>query len=388
MVVEATALSLDDLIKKLSVLPVNSYQEILSVYLQAHGQDLDQRKRVRVFLEQMLRSKPLGRLEASNRDWAKKIKIIAQQADAFLNDKENGPVNGIAFFATDEPQVMTYSSCLPLPNDYYVFHFPAVGSLVSLRDDYEPLCLCHFNQEEARIVEIEQGTLSEQWDLGQDVYPHHKQGGWAQARFQRKHDDDVEHFFRDVARALGQRAVKHPKMKFALLGQRKELPLLARLLPDQVQRRLIAQEIANPSLNNGHLMRKGLEILEAYDQKKERNKMAELSLGRIAQGFGSVKSEKVYRAINQGQVETLLLRRNLNETGSICLDCHTILEEYKQGCPYCGHDVSLALLREILVYETIRHHGNVQWLPPTRNGEAPSYGVLYRERGSVDYRGN
>ncbi len=389
MAQEVVGLSLEDLIKKLTDLPLYSEQDVLSIYLQTHGQNLAQRKQVRVFLEQMWRSPELQRLESAHRDWAKKIKIIAKQADAFLNDKENSALNGVAFFAWGhDPQVVTYASSLPFPNVYYVLPFPAVGPLVSLRDDYEPLCLCQFNQEEARIVEMTAGMMIEQSELGQEVYPHHKQGGWAQARFQRKHIEEADHFFREIAHQLEQRAVKNPKLKFALVGQRKELPLLVRFLPDQVERRLIAQEIAEMTLKNGHLARKGLEILRAYNKKREQDKTAELSLGRIAQGFGSVKSEKVYRAINQGQVETLLLRKGLDRSGSVCLECHTILEEYKQACPYCGQHVAVAPLDEILVYETLRHHGKVQWLSPTRAEQAPAYGVLYRERARIDYRGN
>lgn len=389
MAVLAVPQTLDDLIKKLSTLPVDAEQSILSLYLQAHGHDREQRKRARVYFEQLLRSPEIHRLQGSDHQWEQKIRTITSQAEGFLNAKDKAPFNGVAFFVGGPlGEVVTYASYLTLPNDYYVLNIPALSPLVGLRDEYEPLCLCRFNQEEARIVEIDAGVVSEQHELGQEISPHHKQGGWAQARLQRKHEEGVEQFFREIARQLGQRAVHHPKMKFALVGQRTELPILARFLPDQVGRRLIAQEIADRSLANGGLVRKGLEILEAYDRQKERSKLEELSLGRIAQGFGSIKSEKVYQAIKQGQVETLLIRKGFEEAGSICLECHTILAEYRQTCPYCGHPVSVAPLREILVYETLRHHGKICWLPPVRKDKSPPYGVLYRERARLDYHGN
>ena len=117
--------------------------------------------------------------------------------------------------------------------------------------------------------------------------------------------------------------------------------------------------------------------------------MARLSLGRISQGFGSVNPGKVFRAINEGQVETLLVRENLDEAGMICLSTHTILDEFAQQSPYGGQgEVSVAPLRDILVYETVRRNGRVQWLPPTPSGDIPAFGVLYRNRNGVEYSGN
>lgn len=384
-------LYLDEVIKKLSAISVDANHPILSIYLQTQGQEPAQRKRVRVFLDKVLRSKEVTAISDSSREWKEKIETIAVQADAFLNDKEKASYHGAAFFASEgETEVLSYASYLPLPNDYFVMDLPALGPLVSLRDDYEPLCMCAFSQEEARVVHLKDGVLSEHQELGQEVYPHHKQGGWAQARFQRKHDEDVDHFFKQIARQLEQTAVQQPDMKFAILGQRKELPMLRKILPDQVQRRLIAEEVVEAHLNNGHLVRKGFEILERYDREREHEDIEKLSFGRISQGYGTVTPEKVFRAINQGQVDTLLVRKNLDERGVIVLSTHTILDNYQQESPYDGDPVSVAPLREILVYETVRHKGRIQWLPPAGNGHAttPRYGVLYRSRGSVDFAQN
>lgn len=388
MVNEAAELSLDSLIKKLSSLTVSANQSILSVYLQAHGQNLDQRKQVRVFLDKIMRSKELLNLQSRNRDWKEKIQTIARQADSFLNDKEKRCFQGIAFFAIEEdPEVLSYASYLPIPNDFYVLDLPALGPLVELRDDYEPLCICAFNQEDARLLQLKEGFLIKQRHLEQAAWPHHKQGGWAQARFQRKHDQDVDYFFKEIIHALNQIVIRDSEVKFVLMGQRNELPLLRKILPDQVKRRLIGEEVV-ARFHPDELVRRGLAILRKYENKQKGEDVEKLSFGRIAQGYGSINREKVFRAINQGQVDTLLLRRNLKEFGAIVLSTHTILSEFRQESPYDGETVTIAPLREILVYETIRHNGRVQWLPSSTNGGEPGFGVLYRSRGRIDYTGN
>ena len=385
---ETAVLSLDALIKKLSALPVDPDQSILSVYLQAHGRELEHRKRVRVFLDKTMRSKQLTALQAQSRDWKDKIQTIAKQADRFLNDKSQRSFQGIAFFAAEsDPEVMCYASYLPLPNDAYVLELPALGPLVALRDDYEPLCICAFNQEEARLIHMQEGFVVNQRQLETAAWKHHKQGGWAQARFQRKHDDDVEHFLKDLVHRLEQFSVRQPDMKFVLLGQRNEIPLLRKMLPDQVARRLIGEDVVNGLQAEG-LIQRGLELLQRYEQRQENDDMAKLTFGRISQGYGSVNREKVFRAINEGQVDTLLLNPNLNEPGALVLSTHTILDKYKQNSPYDGDPVTIAPLREILVYETLRHNGRIQWLSRARKGPAPDFGVLYRSRGGAEYTGN
>jgi len=179
-------------------------------------------------------------------------------------------------------------------------------------------------------------------------------------------------------------------MRFAMFGQKKELPLLDKYLPEQVRQRVIARKTTANGPNTAELLRRGMEVLEGYEREQERADMARLSLGRIAQGFGSVNPEKVFRAVNEGQVDTLLVRENLDEAGAIVLSTHTILGEYAQESPYGGGDgrVSVAPLRDILVYETVRRNGRVQSLPPQPNGDSPAYGVLYRSRGGAEYTGN
>ncbi len=102
------------------------------------------------------------------------------------------------------------------------------------------------------------------------------------------------------------------------------------------------------------------------------------SLERIASGHGTTMRTDVYQALNQGQVDTLLLQPDLDEKGVIALSTHTILEQFRQNSPYDGDRVSVAPLREILVYETLRHKGRVQWLQGAMNGSTPQFGILYR----------
>ncbi len=385
---ETAALSLDSVIKNLSSLPVSPHHPILSIYLQSQGPDPAQRKRARVFLNQLMRSKEVIALEAESREWKDKIGAIARMADAFLNDKDKACFQGIAFFAAaDHEDVISYASYLPMPNSYYLMDLPAIGPLVGLRDDFEPLCICAFNQEDARVLQMSEGLLVNERQLGQEAWPHHKQGGWAAARFQRKHDEDVSHFFKDIIRELEQIAIHNSEINFVLMGQRKELPLLRKMLPDQVARRVIGEDVIN-GMSTDQLVQRGLNTLRQYEERQEHEDVGKLSFGRISQGYGSVKREKVFRAINEGQVDTLLLNPNLDESGALVLSTHTILNEYKGESPYDGDAVSIAPLREILVYETVRHNGRVQWLSSAPNGQTPHFGVLYRSRGSVDYLGN
>ncbi len=388
MVNETATLSLGALIRKLSSIPVDPERSILSLYLQSHGHDLEQRKRVRIFLDHTLRSKEISELQARSREWKNKIQTIAKQADSFLNDKDKGCFHGIAFFASEEEaDVLSYASYLPLPNNSYVLGLPALGPLVALRDDYEPLCICSFKQEEAQIFQLMEGFLIDQRKLETEIWSHHKQGGWSQARFQRKHDVDVEHFLKEVGHELEKIAIRHSDMKFVLLGQRRELPMLRKSLPDQVARRLIGEDVVD-GVSPNQLIRRGLDSLRRYEELQEHDDVAKLSLGRISQGYGSVNREKVFRAINEGQVDTLILNPNLSESGAVVLSTHTILDKFKQESPYDGDPVTIAPLREILVYETVRHNGRIQWLSGAVNGQAPDFGVLYRSRGGAEYAGN
>ena len=86
--------------------------------------------------------------------------------------------------------------------DLAIDHAPRVAPLIALAGKLERYCTVLIDKSRARIFLLDLGDVEEQYDIYGAVPGRHDQGGWAQARYQRHHDDRVMHHLKYTADEL------------------------------------------------------------------------------------------------------------------------------------------------------------------------------------------
>jgi len=162
---------------------------VLSVYLNTQWYDQYQRERVTTFLERHLRQAQAlepetpEALESLTRD----LDRLTQWGQQHIHNTGQSTTPGVVLFACAGADLwVTFPSPLPFEDEFAIADRPILRQLARLDDDYTNALLVLIDSRTARVYEIVLDGFLAEVDFASAVPGRHKQGGWAQARYQRR----------------------------------------------------------------------------------------------------------------------------------------------------------------------------------------------------------
>src|SRR5919199_4027417 len=215
---------------------------VLSVYLNTQWRDQHQRERVTTFLERHLRQaraltpETPEALESLTRD----LDRLTQWGRQHLHNTGESPTPGVALFACAGADLwVEFPSPLPFEDEFTIADRPMLRQLARLDDDYTNALLVLIDSRTARVYEVVLGGFLAEVDFASDVPRRHKQGGWAQARYQRHVKEHIDRHHKDVAGYVAAYVEAHPHTQLIVSGQQEIVKNFCGWLPLAVQQQII-----------------------------------------------------------------------------------------------------------------------------------------------------
>ncbi len=252
-----------------------------------------------------------------------------------LQFRRNGS-RGLVIFACQAEGLWQVNPLrVPVPNRLFVDWKPQVAPLVETMSNYEKLCVLMTNQETARIFKVYAGEISEGTEILDQVPRRHDQGGWEQAKLQRRHGLKVRNHLKKASEATLD-YFKRGHFDRLVVGVADELwPELERVLHPYLKERTIGRFSADITVSHDEILAKVTTIEEELQSKKESSLMdslgPELASGRTYVGG----LDDVLAVLNQRRVDLLLVENGYTQPGRHCPACNT-LEFGEETCPVCG----------------------------------------------------
>lgn len=212
---------------------------------------------------------------------------------------------------------------------------PRLAPLMALWERWQRCCLALVDKGRARLYLIDWGEVIEQSDLFGELPGRHDQGGWAQARYQRHHEDHAMRHLKYTAEEVF-RLQNEAEFDCLVVGGTEELvSQFVDYLHPYLRERLIATLPLEMMASSKEVQREALAILEKQ-RTEEEERLFERLKGEVLSGkLGAVGLEDTLHALQAGQVKTLLVSEGQASPGSRCSRCHSLTA--RQGaCPYCG----------------------------------------------------
>jgi peptide chain release factor subunit 1 len=126
---------------------------------------------------------------------------------------------GVALFAGAAADLwVEFPSPLPFEDEFTVADRPMLCQLARLDEDYTNVLLVLVDSRTARIYEVVLGGFLAETDFASEVPGRHKQGGWAQARYQRHVQEHIDRDFKEVAAYIASYMASHPHTQLILSG--------------------------------------------------------------------------------------------------------------------------------------------------------------------------
>jgi peptide subunit release factor 1 (eRF1) len=218
------------------------------------------------------------------------------------------------------------------------------------------------DRHRARIFDLRLGELTEREDLFHPVPRRGRSDGFAGydgGHAQRRVEDETRQHFKNVAETLKTLLEKGVFEKWILACQDAHLSLLEPQLHSYVSQALIGRFHTDV----GHITRdeirtRAQRIVERWQSDRRRDLVGQAVGQARGNGLGVTGLRRVLRALELGEVQTLLLGENLQAHAVECSGCGHIDAHLVSSCPVCGRatqeivDVGEAILPWVIRRDT------------------------------------
>lgn len=308
---------------------------ILSVYL-----DLDPERQVkqshRIVLEDLVK----GAREPLEKDQLRDLEAEAAKVREWL-EEEQPRARGLAVFSASAANLWeTFRLPAPVPDRLSFDLHPLVTPLLGLIEDLEPYLAALVDKESARLLLVSEGRIESVEVLNDDVPGKHDQGGPAQARLQRHHDDHVARHVKRVVERLSERLREREADRLILAGPEEATTELRERLPHDLARRLIATVPAEMSATDAEILKLTLEVQQRAERDSEDGLVTEVIDASRSNGAGVCGTSATLEAVWLRQVLRLVVADGLTATGSECPVEGRLYPDPPGPCPLCGAETS------------------------------------------------
>lgn len=291
-----------------------------------------------------------------------------EKIENFFTLEYDWQAKGVAVFSNAEDDFwLNYSFPRPFSDEIQVLPEPYIRPLVHLLSLHERYGIALVSREQARFFSSNMGELEEFGGISGTIPGKHKQGGWAQARYQRHIDEHAAQQLKSAAEAFT-RLWEREKFGYAILGGTEEnVKTFQELLPRPVQEAIATTFTADIMASILDLKEEVLALIENFERQRNeelvRWAITEAAKGRRA----TLGLDDTINAVREGRVNILLLDPEFKAPGKKCLNCGYMTSQQIEVCPLCSFtlDERPDILNDA-VAETLRKGGKIIPLPGNR----------------------
>jgi len=223
-------------------------------------------------------------------------------------------VNGLALFACHAADLFeAIELAAPIAQHHvYISDHAHLYPLARVIDEYPRYLAVLTDTQSARVFVFATNATERTEQIEGEKTKHHKQGGWAQARYQRHVENFHLHHLKEVADAVA-RIVRDEKIDQVLVAaDEAALPLLREQLPKEISDRIVDVLRMDVRAPEREILASTLRALRRRHAQSDRERVDELVGAYRANGLACVGVVATRKALEAGQVDELLLTAALD----------------------------------------------------------------------------
>jgi peptide chain release factor subunit 1 len=340
---------------------------VISVYLNTQWRDQHQRERAATFLTRHIRQARLLPVDAETARASLEADLarLADWGEHLLRGTVEIAMPGYALFACYGADLWAeLPAPVPFEDEFTVADCPTLRQLARLDEDYTNALVVLVDSRAARICEVVLGGFLSETAFASEFPGRHKQGGWAQMRYQRHVKEHMDRHHKEVVAYLTAYLTGHPQTQIILSGQEAIVTNFRHFLPPPVQEQILDTVHLDIRASPRRIVEAAQEVLQRHEREEEQASV-QLLLNRAGHGgLAVVGMQETLAAANTDRVHTLIMHGDMQRCGWRCLDCGQLGEVMPQQCPVCRGKVTAADLGEAMVHSVLRSDGFVELIAP------------------------
>jgi peptide subunit release factor 1 (eRF1) len=227
----------------------------------------------------------------------------------------SGP--GLAFFADLGADATRGIELVMPPEPLLAVDEQAVLQPLAVQlDEYEPVGVIMIDAHCTKILVTAGQVLETLNEFCEKVHQVSKPGGWSQMRYQRRHDEQMRHFAKDVVEAAHMVFDAAGAHRIFIAGRDRMITALEAEFPKAWRDRVVGKVRWDLDAPGDEFVEKIRPILEEAEREQEGNLLKRLVAEIRRHGLGVAGEEGTRRALTMGQADTLILSDTLDRETS------------------------------------------------------------------------
>ncbi|MFP4458374.1 MAG: Vms1/Ankzf1 family peptidyl-tRNA hydrolase [Candidatus Zixiibacteriota bacterium] len=296
----------EDILRELSLLAENE-RIILSVYIDLHMSKEEVDKWIETKANELSEN-----IDDQQKDYIEtSISFLNDYLDNIWNEKPQG----IAFFADlGSDYIKGIELMQPPEKSIMILDDEAHIRLLALElDEYEPIGVLMADASGARILLAAGKTLKSLDSMKTDILHLTKVGGWSQMRYQRRRREQVIHFVKNIAEDADKIFRDIKINRILLAGRDRIISKLEQYLPKHLQDKVMGKIAWDLSDNDDDFLKKITPEMEKLERQQEEKALSILRQEVYRGGLASAGIVDTMKALQMGQVDTLFIKKGLDE---------------------------------------------------------------------------
>lgn len=335
----------------------------ISLYLNVNSKMfLEQKEKNRIFIKNNFYKTEKKLRESGEKDKLASFHKDIEKIMYFLENNLNTEAHGVAFFACDKAGIFeVFYSIMPFINSFSINSIPHLKQLAYHFDECENGLVVLTDTQSSRLFSVKLGGfILGELDIKNAHHRFHKQGGWAQMRYQRHIENQALHHFKEVAKVTAGLIDANNFENLILAGQRHDIINLEKFLPERVKSKIIRLTSLDLKENINCILEKIMSELSENEIKKEENAVKDvINSSPVRSTLGL---QDTIRLIEDGRADTIIIPGYKSYQGWKCNGClYVSKEQCYSGCPesYKNSYNKTDLIEEIIRLG-IRYNGKLE----------------------------
>ena len=212
---------------------------------------------------------------------------------------------------------------------------PYVRPLAELQDEYENVAVVVADNKTARIFVVSSAVAVDKEVVHGNVKNHVRKGGWSQQRYERRRDNQLLHYAREIAQNLQSIEKREQINHILLVGGKEILREIYDNLPQALQEKT-ASKRSDLRKGDASVNEDIWELFSEVERECESGLWERIRREYLRSGLGVVGIENVLTAVIEGRVDKMIVCRDFNHTGYRCRECNTLFIEPIEVCTTCN----------------------------------------------------
>jgi len=215
-----------------------------------------------------------------------------------------------------------------------VDHSTRMRPMIEFINRYKSYCTVLVGKGRARIILLDRAGADERSDVLAAVPGRHDQGGWAQARYQRHHDDRVMHHLKETADQTFSLLQQEGFSQLFVGGTGELVSEFVEYLHPYLRERLAGSFPVEMVSSVADVQTQTLTAADELDEAGERDALDNLRAEVHTGNLGAAGLEDTLHTVQKGQALRLLVKEDFEAPGLRCTSCHLLC--LSSPCPFCG----------------------------------------------------